>query len=187
MAKDYSKLFTPFKIGNVELKNRYIMGPMGFSDPFDDRGVLTETGINYFLERAKGGFGMIYTGVMLVDDVIDPVLHPSPLVYSMDFRAKACVLNERCDAYGTKIFAEIGMGMGRNFPGMHTPSAVEPFGDPNGLTPELTKDQIHQKIDQMVAAAQLMKASDFAGVDIHTIHWGYLIDEFVMADRKSVV
>ena len=181
MKKEHEILFTPFKIGSVELKNRYVMGPMGVPAAYDSTGALSDTGIDYWVERAKGGFGMMYTGVMLVDYKVETPMGPTPLQNPMGFRSRALLLNERCDAYGAKIFAEIGMGMGRNYPGGMAPSDVEVFNFPQFKGIPLTVDQIHIKRDEMIEAAALMQQSGFAGVDIHTIHWGYLIDEFVLA------
>ena len=169
MKKEHEILFTPFRIGSVELKNRYVMGPMGVPAAYDSTGALSDTGIDYWVERAKGGFGMMYTGVMLVDYKVETPMGPTPLQNPMGFRSRALLLNERCDAYGAKIFAEIGMGMGRNYPGGMAPSDVEVFNFPQFKGIPLTIDQIHIKRDEMIEAAALMQQSGFAGVDIHKI------------------
>ena len=52
------KLFTPGNIGKLEVKNRILQAPMGtFS--YDDEGVPSQQTIDYFVERAKGGVGLI--------------------------------------------------------------------------------------------------------------------------------
>ena len=61
----YDMLFSPMKIGNVEIKNRIIMAPMcmGFGQY---NGCATETMMDYYEERAKGGVGPVsYTHLTL--------------------------------------------------------------------------------------------------------------------------
>ena len=54
----------PFNIGNVRIKNRYVMAPMAIGSYISPEGVFTPAGIDYFVRRAQGGFGLIYTGAM---------------------------------------------------------------------------------------------------------------------------
>ena len=63
----YEKLFTPIKIGNVEIKNRIAMAPMLMDfGQFDGR--TTEMLMDYYEERAKGGTGLIITEITRVND-----------------------------------------------------------------------------------------------------------------------
>lgn len=64
----YDMLFSPMKIGNVEIKNRVVMAPMcmGFGQY---NGCPTETMMNYYEERAKGGVGLIFTEITRVNDI----------------------------------------------------------------------------------------------------------------------
>lgn len=64
---EYKMLFTPGKIGAVELKNRIVMPPMmlGFGQ---FNGTPTEKMMDYYEERAKGGTGLIITEITRVDD-----------------------------------------------------------------------------------------------------------------------
>ena len=57
----YEMLFTPFKIGKMEVKNRLVMSPMGTNSAFTN-GRKDAQEIDYFIERAKGGVGMIIMG-----------------------------------------------------------------------------------------------------------------------------
>lgn len=57
MSDKYNILFTPFNIGKQQIKNRFIMGPMGCNQMYDSYGALNNDGIAYYTERAKGGFG----------------------------------------------------------------------------------------------------------------------------------
>ena len=64
----YDMLFSPMKIGNVEIKNRIVMAPMcmGFGQY---NGCATETMIDYYEERAKGGVGLIFTEITRINDI----------------------------------------------------------------------------------------------------------------------
>ena len=183
MSDKYNILFTPFNIGKQQIKNRFIMGPMGCNQMYDSYGALNNDGIAYYTERAKGGFGAVFLGVAMVDNLVDnypPTLVENPLYAPGRYKKMASMLVERCGAYGTKVFGEVGMGGGRNSRGALAPSAVETFNFPNERNREITVDQIHKKQECMIKAAALMKDSGFAGVDLHAAHWGYLLDNFLM-------
>ena len=51
----YSKLFSPIKIGSITIKNRFAMAPMGPLGLADANGGWNQRGIDYYVERAKGG------------------------------------------------------------------------------------------------------------------------------------
>ena len=64
----YDMLFSPMKIGNVEIKNRIVMAPMcmGFGQY---NGCATETIMDYYEERAMGGVGLIFTEITRINDI----------------------------------------------------------------------------------------------------------------------
>lgn len=49
------------------------------------------------------------------------------------------------------------------------------------LIPYLTIDEIHTKVPEIGEAAKLVKDVGYAGVDIHALHWGHLIDSFALS------
>ena len=67
---DTKALFSPIQIGNMTVKNRIKMSAMGIHHPdlINADGSYTERGIQYFIERAKGGVGLITTGAMQVQN-----------------------------------------------------------------------------------------------------------------------
>ena len=72
MDKKYEALFTPWKIGNVEIKNRIVMCPMGGTSLF---GWFELTGCHFdkeaaklFLERAQNNVGLIIPGIAPLRD-----------------------------------------------------------------------------------------------------------------------
>ena len=57
------KLFEPGKIGRLLVKNRIVMAPMGVFGLVEPDGRISQRGIDYYAERAKGEAGLIITGI----------------------------------------------------------------------------------------------------------------------------
>src|SRR4030067_3820958 len=69
--REMQNLFKQGKIGKLEIKNRIVMAPMGTTGLVDLDGRYSQRGIDYFVARAKGGVGLIETGLMVVDVEIE--------------------------------------------------------------------------------------------------------------------
>lgn len=181
---DYTPLFQPLTLGkHLTIPNRFCVGPLTLPSLHGPFGEFSADGLAYFEERAKGGFGLIFTGAFHPDTLVDPV-HPldskQPMKAPKTFRRTAVELLERLDAYGTKMIPQVSMGYGRNAVGCYGPSAIPYYHDPSQITPALTRDQIKQKIDQMIATAAFFQQCGFPGIEVHAMHWGYLLDQFAM-------
>ena len=103
---EYSKLFSPMKIGNVEIKNRIVMAPMcmGFGQY---NGCATETMMNYYEERAKGGVGLIFTEITRVNDITGASSY-GQLGMSHDYQIPALKeMADRIHKHGCKIMVEL--------------------------------------------------------------------------------
>lgn len=103
---EYSKLFEPAKIGNVEIKNRVIMSPMclGFGQ---FNGCATETMMNYYEERAKGGVGLIFTEITRVNDITGASSF-GQLGISHDYQIPALAeMAKRIHSHGAKIMVQL--------------------------------------------------------------------------------
>lgn len=103
---EYSKLFSPMKIGNVEIKNRVVMAPMcmGFGQY---NGCATETMMNYYEERAKGGVGLIFTEITRVNDITGASSY-GQLGMSHDYQIPALrEMAERIHKHDCKIMVEL--------------------------------------------------------------------------------
>ena len=183
MQQGYTHLGKPLQIGKLTVKNRFCMAPIGGGQHHLPGGGLKNETIQYLVERAKGGFGLIFTGAIAADGTVDPYTGVGPTILQNPdaFKMTATELNERAGAYGTKIFAQITMGLGRNYPNLPAPSSVHVFRHPGEVSPELTREQIKSKIDSVVKSAKVAKDSGFAGVEVHSIHWGYLLDQFALS------
>ncbi len=142
----YQSLFTPFSIGKMEVKNRLVMSPMGTnSSHIDGRKDAQE--IDYFIERAKGGVGMIIMGCQ----PLTKELAQGSLEGTLDSYSVLPPLTSVCDSvhrYGTKIVCQVSAGTGRNaFPDNFgnppmSASAIPSAFDENVICHALTKSEI---------------------------------------------
>lgn len=186
----YSKLFSPIKIGSITIKNRFAMAPMGPLGLADANGGWNQRGIAYYVERAKGGTGLIITGVTFFDQVVekqDPSTVPNPLYKPVNFVKTSREMTERIHAYGSKIFLQLSGGFGRvtiptnvgDIPPI-APSAI-PHRWLDKTCRAITVDEIHAIVKQFGEAAFHAKRAGFDGVQIHAVHEGYLIDQFAIS------
>lgn len=186
----YSKLFSPIKIGSITIKNRFAMAPMGPLGLADANGGWNQRGIDYYVERAKGGTGLIITGVTFFDQVVekqDPTTVPNPLYKPVSFVKTSREMTERIHAYGSKIFLQLSGGFGRvtiptnvgDIPPI-APSAI-PHRWLDKTCRAITVDEIHAIVRQFGEAAFHAKRAGFDGVQIHAVHEGYLIDQFAIS------
>lgn len=177
-------MFTPLKVGGITVKNRLCVAPMG-SFPNTMRGPhfeYTDQMAEYIIGRAKGGFGTFICSALSSDYKVDPCdLDSHFMTHKADFMQMARRMNERAGYYDMHIIQQLSLGHGRNTLGQYSCSALPYFFDPSQTTPVLTKDQIKTKIDCLVESAALMKDSWFSGVEVHALHWGYLLDQFAMS------
>jgi 2-enoate reductase len=116
----YHKLFSPIQVNNVKIKNRIVMGPMGNVGLCDETGRPSNKMIQYFIERAKGGAGLITSGLVPVSyNVEAAVTEPGNLtVLPRIDRSRTVfpgwrVLAEGVHAYGAKFFIQLSPGLGR--------------------------------------------------------------------------
>ena len=179
----YDILNTPYKIGNVEIKNRYLVIPMTMGGlSYDEEGGFSDNLINYFVLRAKGGFGLIIPGAAATDYHVDPYSALGRNVNTNPhWRERAKVLVDTIHENGAKIFCQITMGLGRNYPGLPGPSENPVWRNPDQKSPELTTEQMKQKIADVIEGAVVAKECGYDGVEIHAMHWGYLLDQIGMA------
>lgn len=185
MALKYPELFKPFKIGNVEIKNKIVMSGMHNIGWTDENDLIDDCVIDYFEARAKGGVGLIFTGANQPDFQYDNgVIMNNPFRNPTTFVSRHKKLVDRCHTYGTKVFIQFGYGGGRvDFPewipgeGISV-SDVENRWDPTIMHRALTKKEIQSIIDASISAAVLSKSTGCDGVDINC-YGGYTIDQFL--------
>lgn len=179
MKVEKSNLFTPLKIGNLEIKNRVVMPPMCMYSAED--GYVNDWHIQHYSTRAIGGCGLIIveaTGVLpYVSSITDNDLGLwddkyidglSKLVNAIKSNGASAGIQinhagRKCESVKTdKIYA---------------PSAIA-FNDKYRTPVEMTKDDIKNTVDAFVKAFVRAKKAGFDIIEIHAAH-GYLISEFL--------
>ncbi|MBN1613808.1 MAG: FAD-dependent oxidoreductase [Deltaproteobacteria bacterium] len=180
------KLFEPGKIGTMTVKNRIVMAPMGlYGLPAPD-GSLTQRSLDFYLERARGGAGLIFptaTGISREFEDFESVM------YSLDGVGKALKWSEMAEKmhhYGCRLGMQMSPGVGRMksdflYKPDHVPvsaSAVPAFWRPRVVCRPLEVEEIKRLVAAAGRTALLAKR---AGVDTIEIHGygGYLIDQFM--------
>ncbi|WP_371362398.1 Cinnamate reductase [Sporomusa rhizae] len=190
MKEEHKILFEPIKIGKLELKNRFVMAPMGPGGLCDADGTYNERGVEYYVERAKGGTGLLMTGVTMVENDIEKCALPSmpcPTLNPLNFVKTGKLMTERIHAYNAKIFLQLSAGFGRvSIPSIVGNTAVAPSPIPhrwlsNVTCRELTTEEIKTYIKKFAESAAIAKKAGFDGVEIHAVHEGYLLDQFAIA------
>ncbi|MFA6860730.1 MAG: FAD-dependent oxidoreductase [Clostridia bacterium] len=116
----YSKLFEPIKIGKLMIKNRCVMGPMGNINMCEETGRPNQKMISYFEERAKGGVGLITTGLIPISYGIDhSITEKGGLSYFPRIDRSRTVfsgwrdLTKAVHSQGSHIFIQLTAGLGR--------------------------------------------------------------------------
>ncbi len=181
---NYEKLFTPFKIGKMVVKNRVVMSPMGLNAGHTD-GTIDNDEIAYFEERAKGGTGMIIMGCQF----LNKELAQGSLEGYLDHPYAIPQLTNLCETvqrYGTKICAQLSCGTGKNaFANMFgeppiSASAIPSMFNPDLICHALTIAEIHKIMEEFSYSAKLLKDAGFDAIEVHA-HAGYLVDQFMSA------
>ena len=191
MKQEHAILFEPIKIGNVEIKNRFVLAPMGPGGMSDENGAFNQRGTDFYVERAKGGVGLLIVGTTIIENEIEkrnlPFM-PCPTLNPGAFNGSAKLLTERVHAYDAKIFIQLTAGFGRVInPRCVTadtkligPSVNPSRWNPELMTRELTTQEVKQLVAKMAEAATICKGAGFDGIEIHAVHEGYLLDQFTM-------
>ena len=188
----YTKIFEPIKINKLEVKNRIVMGPMGNVNMADEDGRPSQKMISYFEARAKGGVGLITTGLVPTSHGIDPtVTERDNLSYFPRIdRSRTNLVGWRNLAYavhnyGSKIFIQLTPGLGR----VGNPECllsklklpVSASTNPNfyiSAIPckKLSNSACKKIIKKTAQAAADAKACCLDGVYLHG-HEGYLLEQ----------
>lgn len=173
----FTHLFEPIKVGNVELKNRMVMLAIGTGYPEPD-GTVGDCFINFCVERARGGVGLIITPFAPFDMAI-PVI---PGLYDDRFIPGARRLTDAVHAYGTKIAPQfLGQYFWVNKENgsfeFIAPSAV--FNKMIGTTPKaLTVEEIHRLVDEYGEAGRRAREGGFDAIEL-PLGIGYLLNRFI--------
>ena len=206
MDQKYEALFTPWKIGNVEIKNRIVLCPMGGTSLF---GWMEHTGnhfdkeaAKFFLEKAKNNVGLIIPGIAPIKSTfMGQWLYQNKKMFEE--------LKEFMDEIhktGAKLFVQITAGMGRSW-AIPTPlvmlhnapvvrDIIKPIinipyqsASPSELPSRwsdkvtcrpITVKEIEEIVEAFAKTAALCKEAGVDGVEVHAVHEGYLLDQFTL-------
>lgn len=185
-ALKYPALFEPFSIGSCEVKNRIVMSAMDTKHE-EENYIWSDETINYYIERAKGGVGLIHTYACYCDSHVEngPAVD-SPFADSEKCRKQLTKLVDGVHQYGCKLFVQLWSGFGRiAFPmamegDLVAPSECGNRWDPENICRAMTKDEIHRIVKAHAEAAVLCKECGADGVNIVAAYGGYLGDQFSM-------
>lgn len=203
----YNEIFSPFKVGSLEIKNRFVLCAMEGTNILEG---LVGYKFNhkcreFFIERAKNDVGLIVCGMTPVKAFMgEKWLHQQEKIFNGPVKE----LMDEVHKYGAKFFIQIGAGMGRvmvtvpmienlyfsktkkrmlKLLGMDVdrmflaPTKDMPnVWNPDVKTIEMTKKDIDNVIDSFGKSALLAKNAGVDGVEIHAVHEGYLLDQFTM-------
>jgi 2-enoate reductase len=190
MHRDHELLFSPIRIGKLEIKNRYVMEPIGPGGLCEADGTYNARGVDYYVERARGGAGLIMTGVTKVENDIEPCAMPSmpcPTLNPLNFIRTGKVLTERVHAYDARMFLQLSAGFGRvSMPGLVGATPVAPSPIPHRwmagvVCRELTGAEVKTYVRKFAESAEIAQKCGFDGVEIHAVHEGYLLDQFAIS------
>lgn len=204
MNKIYEPLFSSWKIGDVEIKNRIVLCPMGGTSLFGwmEPNHFDEESAQFFLERAKNNVGLVIPGIApLKDSIGGRWLYKNKKMFK-----KLKVYMEEFHKTGAKLFVQLTAGFGRSFaitdplvkiyncklvrtlikPVMDlgyacaSPSVLPSRWSDKVTCRALKKKEIEKMIYAFAETAKLCKEAGVDGVEVHAVHEGYLLDQFTL-------
>jgi len=204
MDKKYNALFTPWKIGNCEIKNRVVLTSMGGTNLLGwmENNHFDKEAAKFILSIAKNNVGLVLPGCQ-------PVYNPMFGQWLQDGDKKFEDLKKWMPEFhktGAKLFIQLTAGFGRSFTiskmmeMLYTNPVLrkvsKPFMDLDKITATasaspnrwsdkvpsraMTKEEIQQMINAFALSAKKLKDAGVDGVEIHAVHEGYLLDQFTL-------
>lgn len=180
------KLFTPLKIGTMEMKNRIAMAPMTLGLESED-GTIGEKLTRFWEDRAAGGVGLIIVDVVTVDGAVPYLghtisLHDDAMVPSF----KPFI--ERMHAHGAKVIPQISHPGPESISWTYGVQPVGPSAYPNQFG-KVVKELGIQEIERIIGlygdAARRAKEAGFDGVELHCAHAYMLAGSFLSPLRNK--
>jgi 2,4-dienoyl-CoA reductase-like NADH-dependent reductase (Old Yellow Enzyme family)/thioredoxin reductase len=178
----FQKLFSPIKMGSMELYNRFVVPPMGFELSNED-GTVSQAAIDYWIARAKGGWGLL----IFEFTAIDPLGRAGPRhfgIWDDKFVVGLKQLTDAVHKYGAKMAIQLGHA------GRQTtkkiigaqPVSASPIACPVGreIPRELSSNEVYEIVEKFGDAAVRACDAGFDAIEVHGAH-GYLIAQFMSA------
>lgn len=179
MKTKYPELFTPVRIRNLEIKNRFHLSSMGGNDQITPTG-LGDKMKKYYLERARGGVGLLATGTITIREHPRYMAEEQFLLENVDkelFCYSTRDFFKAIHAFGAKMMIQLSIGT--------TPSKfVNGIFSPTIACDEFTKEELQYFVRRYADAAKLCKDAGFDMVEIHSVHTGYIPDQLCTASTN---
>lgn len=176
----YEALFSPIKIGSMELKNRLVVPAMSTLTATPE-GASTEQFAAYLERKAQGGWGLIITEYFGIKPYVG--FFPRMLgIWNEELVETHRQVTDRVHKAGAKIAAQISHSGRETFIGVSDENLVapSPYKDVSGTQRprELSREEIAEIVGQYGDTALNLKKAGFDAVEIYAAH-GYLISNFL--------
>jgi 2,4-dienoyl-CoA reductase-like NADH-dependent reductase (Old Yellow Enzyme family)/thioredoxin reductase len=179
---DFKRLFSPAKVGRLEIKNRFVVPPMGTGLANED-GTVTQPLTDYWVARAKGGWGLL----IMEFTAVDPLGKWIPCALGLWDDRHIPGLRKLTDALhkygdGAKIAIQISHAGRQTSSQVIGAQPVSASSIPCTLVGEVPRELSREEIDQVIErygdAARRACEAGFDIVMLHGAH-GYLVAEFM--------
>ena len=175
----YPYLFRPFKIKDLVIPNRILMAAMG-NNLSGAQGVVTPRTMAYYLERARGGVGMIITEAVAVS-IAGRHRAGGLVLYDGSHEDGLRRLSETIHNVGSKVALQLNHGGRLVDPKISGGRVVAPSEIPavpgKPVPKPLTIREIQETISDFARAAKRSVELGFDAIEIHGVHT-YLIHQF---------
>ncbi|MCL4371291.1 MAG: FAD-dependent oxidoreductase [Chloroflexi bacterium] len=179
MTSILPRLFEPIDLRGLTLKNRIVMPPMGTRYPTYG-GAVTPKLTRYYLERARGGVGLIIVQFASISPEGVSSLYPLG-IWDDAFVPGLRDLVAQLHAAGAKVAIQLAHAGGTANSTLSRRPAVGPSAVPalgREVPRELTREGIARLVDAFGAAARRAMEAGFDAVELHVAH-GYLLNQFL--------
>ncbi|MFL1705604.1 NADH:flavin oxidoreductase/NADH oxidase [Campylobacter sp. MOP7] len=175
---DLPLLFTPFKIGDVEIKNRIVMPPMCMYKAKDDNGMPRCFHKLHYAARSLGGVGLIIVEATAVEPR-GRITHNDLGLWSDEQIEDHAKLVKECVKYGSKMAIQLAHAGRKSECSSEpiAPSAIK-FSDRYKTPKEMSLSDINLIKTKFIEAAARAQEAGYEIIKIHAAH-GYLISEFL--------
>lgn len=179
--KKYNTLFSPFTIKHLTISNRTVMTPMG-SNYAKQNGEMSTMHIDYYVQRAKGGAGLLIVENACVDYPCGSNGTTQLRIDQDSYIPRLYKLCESVHKYGTKIAIQLnhaGASAIEERTGLQPVSASNLPNKKGGKAPRpLEKEEIYEIAKKYAKAAKRAQIIGFDAIEIHAGH-SYLISQFL--------
>jgi len=180
----YQRMFEEGYIGSMKVKNRLIMAPMG-TRLCTENGAVTQRMVDFYVERAKGGVGLIITENTCIEWPRGKAGEKPLRLDDWPFVQGLAEIAEAVHPYGTKVATQLqhtgrqtNVNASTSGVGLISASDVPCEFTGGDIPKPLTIPEIEEIIEKFINAAVRTKAAGFDAVELHGAH-GYLITQFM--------